>query len=388
MQTEDFRLLQKKSNDTPHDLLCPGADCTNFLSAFMDKGINTPEEIFEWIFLSKDEFNKVIREYLDNPAKDKDVKDIITAMMQTENMLSLFQTKMKRIFVSAPMMTSGWAVWKNEPSRMKKIDWEKVKGQIERGEETNETFDDKYILKIREDDPNYYTHSNVSKDSVWHISPHTALYNLTDKYTKPCVRKFVTLRLSNFNIFAGIRFVFISKENISRNNLGKEADIIDKIYKDIVISNLQILSYYYMSIKSSFLDLSDEIKALYEQLTRLLENIDLSNIDISKTESASYFKDTVTKIESMTNVQCKINNIYKKFNNENIVKDKHRNEYASGLQMLIAYLEEINENLTSSGETCIVEVDDLSDKKLEDYYFKQKYLKYKTKYLNLLKLKK
>lgn len=38
MQTEDFRLLQKKSNDTPHDLLCPGADCTNFLSAFMDKG--------------------------------------------------------------------------------------------------------------------------------------------------------------------------------------------------------------------------------------------------------------------------------------------------------------------------------------------------------------
>ncbi len=354
----------------------------------MDKGINTPEEIFEWIFLSKDCFNKVIREYLDDPAKDKDVKDIITAMMQTENMLSIFQTKMKRIFVSAPMMTSGWAVWKNEPSRMKKIDWEKVKGQIERGEETNETFDDKYILKIREDDPNYYTHSNESKDSVWHISPHTALYNPSDKYTQPCVRKFVTLRLSNFNIYAGVRFIFISKENISRNNPGKEADIIDKIYKDIVISNLQILSYYYMSIKSSFLDLSDEINALYEQLTRLLENIDLSNIDISKTESASYFKDTVTKIESMTNVQCKINNIYKKFNNENIVKDKHRNEYASGLQMLIAYLEEINENLTSSGETCIIEVDDLSDKKLEDYYFKQKYLKYKTKYLNLLKLKK
>lgn len=393
MQTEDFRFLEKKVGTTltPIDLLCPNSDCTNFFSYFYDKDIVMPMEFYNFLDpLKKEENNELIAKYLHDPDANDQIKNFIKAMTSPENMLSLFQKKMKRIFVSAPMMTSGWAVWKNEPSRMKKIDWETVKQKIERGEQSNVSFDDEYILNIRKEAPTYYTHTNVSKDSVWHISPHKAIHNPADEYTKPCTRKFVTLRFSNFNIYAAIRFILIPKENIRRNNSGKTEEIIDKIYKDIIISNLQVFAFYYINIKRSFpLDLFPMFSSLLCEILKFLKFLGIDDkITISDTEKPKYFDSAVDKIEKMTEVQCRVNNVYKKFNSEGLVNGRKRETYSSGLDMIVAYIQDINGILESSEEGCVVEVDDDSDVKLEDYYFKQKYLKYKSKYLNLLKSKK
>jgi len=392
MQTEDFRLLEKKLETTPYDILTPGGEVTNFWMAFLDKNLDIPVELMEP--LNKEQFNDKIKEYLKENSDKPELSIKLIKNMLGENMLSLFQNKMKRIFVSAPMMTSGWAVWKNEPSRLRKINWENIGERIRLGEETNETFDDKYILKIRGDAPNYYTHANVSKDSVWHISPHKALHNLTDLYTQPCIRKFVTLRLSNFNIYAGIRFIFILRENIVHNNPGKDDRVIDEIYKDIVISNLQVLSFYYNSIKIDFKGLDPLITLVENELTRLFGSINLERVSISDSERIAFYEESFAKIKSMKEAQCNINNIYKKFNVDNIVNGRNRNDYSSGLELLIAYLKTINQVFGDppSGmpgrvvRKCTSIKDDESDIKLEDYYFKQKYLKYKSKYLQLSKM--
>ncbi len=406
-QTNDIQFKQKtKKLDNPYDSIDRDSLSTNY----WDLGISNDHlnEIFnDMVFEyppNKENFNKkyedLFLELLNNPNRTNpgtDEEKMLSYLktyydlsgQESQNLLEKFQNKYGRIFVSAPMKTSGWAVWKNQPSRIKKIDWNNIECELNKGNESSVTFDDAGILAERKKPGQkiYYTHISRSKDSVWHASPHLAYYNPSDEFTQPANRDFITFRFSNFNIYSSIRFILIPKNKINQSFEQTK----EKIYKNIVISNIQNLCLVFITLKNSFKTIQTEnflkvVRALGVFLVNIgidserIKSIGIENIKRDDIQVNNLFDN----IKLKTEIQCKAYNDYKQFNNYDIVNGLNRTEYTDGFHMLSAYLEKINGYFAEEGISCVLETDTNSDVKLEDYYYK-KYLKYKAKYLELKK---
>jgi hypothetical protein len=264
-----------------------------------------------------------------------------------------FQKEYNRFFLSAPMTSSGWAIWKNRPKRYFKN---------EKGNRFNKKEKEGYNIKpIVLGSTIYYKFFSEKNDEyVMHASPFKSIEEDGSEIcnwapTADCDAKIkrgnMTIRRSNYNFFRVIKDMFY------------ENDSLRKVIATGTIKGLKSAT-------------SLQIEPLLENLSYLLRVSENYNID---------YKNIVLFIYNKF-----VNDIIITFKDEKLIGvDKF--ECEDGLKML--------DNYCLSIKNCIEKFDlfkttfpeyetNLYDESKDKYYdpYKNKYLKYKSKYLQLKKL--
>jgi hypothetical protein len=319
-----------------------------------------------------------------------------------DNLLTSFQREKKRFFFSAPMKTSGWAMWKNEASEIQKFNYSSEKYPNKFYNKVKQIIDQSYsnIEMIP-----YYNYISKSTDFVWHTSPFGTqeLNNYTTE--KNIQRDFITTRFSNFNIYSCIRFILLPIETLPNNIENR-----DTIHLDIVNKNIRLLIVYYKSIQKILTHQSEySISCQYilfqslkitntmieRFLTKIYDNLGTLplpiSISINDSSATNEYIQNIPSIynnlnEKFKNIQNFTNNVYKTFDKDEIVNGCQRDSYSNSFDMLNAFLEEICNRFDHPNDEVILLCDEdqqNNDKKIANYY--QKYLKYKEKYLALKK---
>ena len=288
-----------------------------------------------------------------------------------EELLYNFQHNYKRLFVSVPIISSGWATWINKPKRTHKNE------NIENIENLSTTK-----FKPWRIGPLYSHVANKDSEFVYHASPFKSIgTNWAPDKKQDCdvQRAFITVRRTNHNIFRMIRDAFDINPIISTTGKG--------VIKTLA-SNTSIYS-------------NDKLKSI-------LDNgiyHDLSDNTMNKINGhLIYLSKNIDNVYYVTVAQ-----IYDNFkNNEILVIDETVNEsftfikinrfdIINGLELLEKYLKSVVETITfikKNPEIPIIIIDDFNIEgstvgetwrsELNKKYY-SKYLKYKTKYIQLKK---
>jgi hypothetical protein len=179
-----------------------------------------------------------------------------------KHLLYNFQHNYKRLFVSAPMKTSGWAIWLNKPKRTIK--------------NTNPVDPSQFSTTVYKpwSKDNLYTHiTKNDNEFVYHASPFVApdTKNWAPTSVQGCdiQRANITVRRANYNIFRMIRDLFDSNGliNLNAKNMIQALIRITRIYKEPFLKNIEQEGVLH--------DLSnDNLKNISEYLEFINENMD------------------------------------------------------------------------------------------------------------------
>ena len=294
--------------------------------------------------------------------------------MLHDSLLYNFQHNYKRLFVSAPMKTSGWAIWMNKPKRTIRNTNPEDPLQL-----TTSNF------KPWKKSTNYTHYAQPDNEFVYHASPFIApgTKNWAPTSNQGCniQRANITVRRTNHNPFRMIRDLFDSNAKIKLNAQGMIQTLIrmTKVYKKDILKNIILDGKTY--------DMSNEtMKNICEYLKQLF-----------KSKNDAY--------------HMIISQIYKKFKNNKILvicdpkkcedfskfSELERYNISNGLELFELYLKSVIDTINFIKErphTQINIIDDFDmgeEEKTEEWRselkikYYNKYLKYKSKYIQLKK---
>lgn len=301
-------------------------------------------------------------------------------LSKRDSFIQKFQEEYKRLFVSAPMTSTGWAIWKNKPKRnIKNIT----------GNRFNLHRADCFNIPPIYDKKKHTHFSAINDEFVYHASPYKALQNYTDLKSQrneicnwapssSCsneIERFnFTIRRANYNLFRFFRDIF-------------EYDN-DRVFSIAysVINSLSSLFNIYNDINSedckklvgdiNKLTTLNSIRNLMNQILKLTENKHLPRPDTNLLEKRKFasktfyeiFKTNETKytssVDSITMLNNYLNQLYIGISSEKNI-DKFYNKYGVDILTKPIPLEQYRTQIGGD--------------------YKLKYLKYKQKYLELKK---
>jgi len=269
-----------------------------------------------------------------------------TLTHEKDKNLPTFQNIYKRLFVSAPMTSSGWAIWKNQPKRYKK----NITGN--RFNTCSDT-----IFKINKN-KNFFTHfSEDNNEFIWHLSPFKTAPGVTNLWapsseTNDIKRSNFTVRRTNYNLFRYLRDLFddnLVLKNLARQTIGefeKYLRLYENLKPDETDPDIIILNKLHL-ILNKLIEISDR-----EQQDSKLENTKVARI------------------------------LYYNFKN-NTGKFKISNS----LQMLNYFIQALYDTISSREKRLkVLQKYTLTEDQIilkEEYRNYLKYLKYKRKYIKL-----
>jgi hypothetical protein len=258
-----------------------------------------------------------------------------------------FQQKYKRLFVSAPMTSSGWAIWKNQPKRYKKN---------LAGNRFNK-YSNSDIFNISKTSSNYTHFSEDNNEFIWHLSPFKTLIDpnlwAPSSVENSIKRSNFTVRRTNYNLFRYLRDLFDDNSVFQ--------DLARKTINDFE----RYLRIYYKDLNDTETDRDIILlNKLYLKLSNLIKISD-SNQTNSKLEN--------TKVARI---------LYYNFKN-----NTGKFLISNSLEMLYNFIEALEDTLSNEEKRKKVLKkytlsDDLISPK-EEYRNYLKYLKYKRKYIEL-----
>jgi hypothetical protein len=270
-----------------------------------------------------------------------------TLTNERDKNLPNFQNIYKRLFVSAPMTSSGWAIWKNQPKRYKK----NITGN------RFNTCSDK-IFKINKN-KNFFTHfSEDNNEFIWHLSPFKTAPDVENLWAPSSVENSIkrsnfTVRRTNYNLFRYLRDLFddnLVLKDLARQTI-KEFEIYLRIYENLNYTETDrdiILLNKLHLILNKLIKISDG-----EQQDSKLENTKVARI------------------------------LYYNFKNKS---GKFR--ISNSLEMLYNFIEALEDTLSNEEKRkkvllkyTLTEDQIISKEEYRNYL--KKYLKYKQKYIEL-----
>jgi hypothetical protein len=295
--------------------------------------------------------------------------------------LQQFQQEYKRLFVSAPMTSTGWAIWKNKPKRNIKND---------SGNRFKLTRPNGFNKKSEPQTKKYTHFSAEGEEFVFHASPFNAYSNTTDlQFQKDKIcnwapsdgcksnieRLNFTVRRANYNLFRFFRDLFDynnSAVNVIAKNVIEFLRGIMTIYRDINSEDCQqfVSDQPKLTILNNIYNNISELLNIYESMATMIDKKKKENIKNVAFMLYHLFKTKEKKLMTSENSILMLDNylgvLYEHINDEKKMKD-----------VLEKYTPELQK------------AEDAASRELyrtqNGGNYKEKYLKYKQKYLELKK---
>jgi hypothetical protein len=312
-----------------------------------------------------------------------------TTIYNKDSILQKFQKNYKRLFISAPMTSSGWAIWKNNPKRyIKNITGNRFGNTSKSG--FNQIEDGKFYKYFSKDNNEFVYHSspfdaynNFNFDTSGNLitkTDNTCNWAPTDDCHDATIDRLnFTIRRANYNLFRFFRDLFDDNRTIN---------IIAKAVIEYLKDLLQISDNSHADNVLVPPIIKENFKNIYNNIIKLI------NIQRDTKED--------TTIKSNKNIAMSIYHQFKlgyiiTYNNS--VEIEPKSKYNNSIELLEHYLNSlfIFLNDSSKGEALLkwydISVNKLQEQTDREQYrgliegYKHKYLKYKQKYLELKKYK-